>query len=163
MIHHKLVFEEDLDEDYILIAIHCGEDDYKLAFLLNQHLNLRFRRKPIDLDFSTMDRLATFPLFDYEDDFQYSQFHLVSNKCTSIEAELQSAGGLFSEVTSEKYVITYLIPEFKDVNYFLKIYSDYDNIELREFIIKINEIKQVVSAYEVDINQIKSKNNLIFN
>ena len=48
---HKLLVDDFYDDTYILIAIHCRLEDYRLAYLLNQSLELNLRRKPNDLDF----------------------------------------------------------------------------------------------------------------
>ena len=56
----------DLDEiDYSLIGIHSNKEDYKIAFLLNKHLDLRFQRfeKFLDLENSN----AEFPVFEFKD------------------------------------------------------------------------------------------------
>ena len=162
MAHHKLLFDEDFEEPFTLIAIHCSEEAYKLAYLLNLQLNMRLKRKKTDLDFSTEGLLITFPLYDFEDVHKYTHFYLVANKCRSVEASLQSSGGLFSELVSEKSTAHYLLPEFKKVDYFLKIYSDFETVTLRRMLSQLNEIKQVISAYTLEIDNIKSRNNLIF-
>ena len=53
--------------------------------------------------------------------------------------------------------------EFKNVDYFLKVHSDYEKIPTRNLISSINQIEQVISAYRIESDRIKSKNNLIFN
>jgi hypothetical protein len=41
---HKLL-EDDFDDDaYSLLAIHCDSDDFRLAYLLNQYLNINLKR-----------------------------------------------------------------------------------------------------------------------
>lgn len=162
MATHKLIIEDEIDEEFALVGLHCSVEDYKLAYLLNQHLKTRFKRKRTDLDFSTEGLLITFPIYQFEDAFKYSSFYLVANKCRSTEASLQSSGGLFSDVFSEKQTLKYLLPELKNVDYFLKIYSDFENVPLRKIISEINGIKQIISAYQIDTENIKSKNNLIF-
>jgi hypothetical protein len=56
----------------------------------------------------------------------------------------------------------YLLPEFRKVDFFLKI----DNTEAPENVLKtqllLNTIENVSTVYQVNTNQIKSKNNLIF-
>jgi hypothetical protein len=54
------------------------------------------------------------------------------------------------------------LPEFKKADYFLKIEKTDDTIELSQIKQIINEIEPISTAYIVDIDQIKSKNNLIF-
>tara|TARA_R100000306_G_scaffold14224_6_gene17258 strand:+ start:327 stop:818 length:492 start_codon:yes stop_codon:yes gene_type:complete len=162
MATHKLIFDEDFEEPFTLIAIHCSEEAYKLAYLMNRHLNFRLKRRHIDLDFSTEGLLITFPLYDFDDVHKYTRFSLVANKCKSVDAGLQSSGGLFAEMFSEKATVHYLLPELKKVDYFLKIYSDFASVPLRKFLSEINDIKQVISAYTIEMDTIKSKNNLIF-
>ena len=52
MLAHKLVLD-DFDNPFKLIAIHCSSEDYKLAFLLNRHLNLKLARTRKDHDFTS--------------------------------------------------------------------------------------------------------------
>lgn len=163
MAHHKLLLDDDLKEEFSLVAIHCSEEAYKMAYVLNQHLNLRLKRKKADLDFSNEGLQVTFPIFKFEDQFRYTTYYLVSNKCKSSVANVTSSEGLFGDDISENTVITLLLPEFKQADFFLKIESDLETIPLRKNIALINEIKQVISAYEIEARQIKSNNNLIFN
>jgi|SRR5690606_21426253 len=154
--------EEDYSEPYTLIGIHCGEEEYKLAFLLNQKLNMRLKRKTSDLDLSHHGLMISFPLYDFEDKSNYTHYYLVANKCRSQDASLQSSGGLFNEIESPRSNIHFLLPEFKKVDYFLTIFSDYETEPIREIVGELMEIKQIVSAYEIDPESIKSKSNLIF-
>ena len=45
MASHKLILEDDYQEEFSLIAIHCSEEPYKMAYMLNKHLSLRLSRK----------------------------------------------------------------------------------------------------------------------
>lgn len=162
MANLKLVLDEEMDEPYTLVAIHCSEEEYKLAYLLNVRLGTRFKRRPTDLDFSSDGSLVTYPIYDFEDVQKYNSYHLVANRCRFEDTTLQCAIGLFAADVSEKAKTHYLLPEFKKVDYILKIYSDFEAFPLRKIISEINEIKQVISAYTLEMNDIKSKNNLIF-
>lgn len=162
MAQHKLILDDDTEEDFSLLALHCSEEDYKMAFLLNKHLGLRLEREKMDLDFSNEGLVVTFPIFYFESDFQYTTYYLVANKCKTIVTNLDVSGGLFETDIPDKILTTCLLPEYKKVDFFLKIQSEFENIPLRKIIASINQIKQVISAYEVDAEQIKSKRNLIF-
>lgn len=163
MANHKLILEGDFQEEFSLIAIHCSEEPYKMAYMLNKHMSLRLSRKKLDVDFSSQGLDISFPLFEYEDELSYIIYNLVSNKNKSLTAKFQSSGGLFSDVSSEKTITTFLLKEFKNVDYFLKIQSDYEKVSTKKLISTINEIEQVISAYTIESEKIKSKNNLIFN
>lgn len=162
MANLKLDFDDEMDEPFTLVAIHCSEEEYKLAYLLNLHLGTKFARRSLDLDFSSDGSLVNYPIYDYEDAFKYTSYYLVVNSCRVEEASLQSSDGLFARMTSKKSKVHYLLPEFKKVDFFLKIYSDFETVPLRKIISEINGIKQVISAYIVEPENIKSKNNLIF-
>jgi len=56
------VFTFDLEDDYLLIGIHSTEEDYRLAYLINKHLNTKFVRYKDNLDFK--DSAVEFPLFE---------------------------------------------------------------------------------------------------
>jgi hypothetical protein len=159
---HKLVLDDDFAEDFSLIAIHCSEEAYKVAYLLNQFAQLKLQRRKVDLAYSNKGLEITFPLFDFEDHSKYTDYSLVANKCKSAVAKTASSGGLFGNTKGEETVLTFLIPEFKKVDYFLKIQSDFDKVGTKMLITDINDIKQIISAYEVDTESLKSKHNLIF-
>ena len=162
-INHKLFLENNFDDEFSLIAIHCSEEPYKMAFMLNKFASLHLIRKELDVDFSNNGLEVYFPIFEYEDENTYFEYNLVANKNKSFAANVQSSGGLFDTLISEKTITTHLLKEFKNVDYFLKIHSDYEKVPTRKLIAAINEIEQVISAYLIDNDTIKSKNNLIFN
>lgn len=159
---HKLILDNDFAEDFSLIAIHCSEESYKLAYLLNQFVALKLKRERLDLEYSNSGLEITFPLYGFNDELKYNTYYLVANKCKSQVAKLSSSGGLFGEFPQEDTVTTILIPEYKQVDFFLKIQSDTEKIATRELISKINNIKQIISAYEIETENLKNKNNLIF-
>lgn len=159
---HKLVLDDDFEEDFSLIAIHCSEEPYKVAYILNQFARLKLRREKVDLAFTSGAMEITLPLFGFEDHTEYTDYSLVANKCKSAITKTNNNGELFGNTTDKETVITYLIPELKKVDYFLKIQSDFDNIGTKILINEINNIKQIISAYQVEPETLKSKDNLIF-
>jgi hypothetical protein len=69
---------------------------------------------------------------------------------------------LFSNETSEVSTTIHLLPEFKKVDYFLKIDNSDEAIDFSEIQQQLNAIESIAAIYVVDTNKIKSKNNLIF-
>ena len=53
----------ELADNYSLIGIYTAEEDYRLAFLINKHLNTKFYKYKDDLDFK--DSIASFSIFKY--------------------------------------------------------------------------------------------------
>ncbi len=162
MANHKLILDDAIGEDFSLIAIHCSEEAYKMAYLLNKFIHLRLQRRRSDLDFSEEGLEITFPLFDFEDENQYTTYHLVANKCKTVAAHIVASGGLFGDEMPEEVITKYLLPEFKKVDFFLKISSEYDTTPIRKLLMELNEINQVISAFMVEVSEVKSRENLIF-
>jgi len=157
---HKLLVDDFSDDTYYLIAIHCTIEDYRVAYLLNQYLNIKLTRKLQDLDFKYTDSL--YSIYEWEDKNQLITWNLVSNVCRKEEDSLTSTGSLFK--SQDKIIRTHnLIPEYKKVNYFLKINNDGSFINEKALIHKIQEIPQIVAVYSIDVALLKSKDNLIFN
>jgi len=157
---HKLLVDDFEDEAYSLLAIHCNLEDYRMAFLLNRFLNINLRRFPHDLDFQYTT--ASYPVYEWQDNKRQVMWNLIGNIFKREEDSLVSSGSLFN--ATSKVIKTYnLIPEHKNVNYFLKIGNDDNNMNLKSIIGKIQKIPQVVTVYDVDVSTLKSKNNLIFN
>lgn len=158
----KLILTDGFAEEFSLIAIHCSEEAYKLAFLLNQFAYLRLKRSRKDIDFPREGLTVTFPLFDFEDQMRYIDYNLVANKCVSQSARVASSGGLFGGENISEIITTYLIPEYKQVDFFLKISTDAPSVGIRKIVNIINDIKQVISAYQIETEQLKSRDHLIF-
>lgn len=162
MANHKLILDDDVEEEFILIAIHCSEEAYKMAYLLNKQVSLQLRRREVDLDFSENGLDSLFPLFEFENLNDYKTYFLVANKHKSVAAHISSSGSLFGDEIQEDVVTTYLLPEHKKVDFFLKIISESGSVSEKKIVTQLNDIQQVISAYSIDKNSIKNSNNLIF-
>ena len=157
---HKLLVDDFNDDAYSLLAIHCTIEDYRVAYLLNQQLLINLKRKPQDLDFKYA--ASSYAIYEWEDKTQRMIWNLVSNVCKKEEDSLISTGSLFN--SQSKVLRTHnLIPEYKKVNFLLKIDNDGNFINERAIIHKIQDIPQIAAVYSIDVSQLKSKDNLIFN
>ena len=58
--------------------------------------------------------------------------------------------------------ITYLIPEKKRVDYFIKVVGEQNSLLVKKIMDKINTINQIVTCYSINKNTLKSKEFLIF-
>ncbi|WP_062053643.1 IPExxxVDY family protein [Aquimarina longa] len=160
----RLVIDSITDDDYELIAIHCSLPSYRLAFLLNKSLNLKLFRKKEDINFNyNNDLIANFPLYQYDDHFKYNTYNLFGNKFqihTGSKSHLSE--GLFTNIVSDIYATKYLIPELKNVDYFLKVETESSNFSSTSLVTNIAAISQIITAYTIEWSTLKSKNNLIF-
>lgn len=156
---HKLLVDDFYDASFALLAIHSRLEDYRLAYLLNKHLHLNLKRKPQDLDYNYF--AASYAIYEWEDAANMTTWNMVSNVCKREEDALQSSGSLFT--TNERVLKTYhLLPEFKKVDYFIKISNDDFQFDDESIIQSIKTIPQIITTYPVAIESIKSKDNLIF-
>lgn len=156
---HRLSIDQLYDDSFSLLAMHCSLEEYRVAYLLNSFLNINLKRLPKDLDFEYTT--AQYPIYEWEDEEQLIVWNLFSNICKKEEESLTSSGSLFTN--QDKIVRSFnLIPEYKNVNYLLKISYDGNPINERSIINKIQNIPHVATVYAIDIEELKSKDNLIF-
>lgn len=161
MLMQKLDLEDFLDTiDYALIGIHSPLESYRLAYFLNKELQIHLSRQKADLDFGNNTQ---YEIFEWVDAHKFATWHLVSNTCRVEMAATETNNTLFSLQDQKATRTHHLIPEHKTVNYFLKITDDaFTDIQVQEFLKKIQNIPNVVATYRVNPAELKSKINLIF-
>ena len=159
MANHKLNLEDFDQVDYNLIAIHTVQEDYKLAFKLNQKLTISLSKNENEISVEIQQILAHFSRFTYYDDEKMVVWDLIQNK-QKIELPTQNLpANLFGNKNFASRI--FLVSELKKVDYFLKIELD-SQYKIKDIISKINKIDSISAVYEINANEIKSKNNLIF-
>lgn len=153
---HSLDFSA-LDEDnYHLIGIHTTLEDYRLAYLLNKDICTNFSKSNFNLDFNQDHYNVSFSLFNYTNQEYDFDWFLIAN---SYKEERISSNSrfLFNSETRN-----YLIPEKKNIDYFIKIVGEPDLLFLNKTIAHIKQIPNVITSYLVDHKTLKSKDFLIF-
>jgi len=156
---HKLHLEDFDQVDYDLIAIHTSLEDYKLAFKINQKLTISLIKNECEIPIEVNKKKASFSRFTFDDEEKMMLWDLIQNK-QEIEMTLKtSAVNLFENNNVTTQIA--LVSELKKVDYFLKIEHN-DQLKIKDILSKINKIDSISTVYEVDANEIKSKNNLIF-
>jgi hypothetical protein len=158
----KLHLDEFEEVDYVLIAIHSTLEDYRMAFFINQKLPIMLSKCKEEIIVKAKNEEVLFSKFVFDDSSNDLLWTLIQNKNEIITKEKIKNQTLFlnSEVEIETKV--YLLPELKKVDYFLKIENNQTDAALEETISKLLDIKRISTAYKVEVNNIKSKNNLIF-
>ena len=153
---YSLEIDDFSDSNYTLIGIHSTLEDYKLAYILNSTLKTRFEKASYSLDFENKNNNASFSIYEFENRKLDTNWFLISNTYKDVSKPVNS--GLFKE--SE--ITTYLIPEKKKVDFFLKLEGDFEYDFIIKTIDKINQTKQIITSYKIDANTLKSKDFLIF-
>ncbi len=149
-------FDFEFDHDYTLIGIHSILEDYRIAYFLNQNLNINLNRPEEDLDFPSKN--CSFPFYIYEDEATFTTWSLLSNKYVFVDNVSSLKNNLFKKETKTSF----LIPEKKKVDYFIKINRTISQNNLLNILTKINKTPKIITSYILDPNNLKSKENLIF-
>jgi len=149
-------FDFEFDHDYTLIGIHSILEDFRIAYFLNQNLNINLNRSSEDLDFPSKN--CSFPFYIYEDEATFTTWSLLSNKYVFVENVSSLKNNLFKKETKTSF----LIPEKKKVDYFIKINRTISQNNLLNILTKINKTPKIITSYILDPNNLKSRENLIF-
>ena len=158
---HKLHIEDFDEIDYQLIAIHSTLEDYRLAYYINQNLPINLQKGNCNIQIINKEGETQFTRFVYEDSKDIA-WNLVQNKNDVFAPSQNSNQGLFAESNNKFSTKIYLIPEFKKVDFFLKIENGEVKIDVSKITNCIKKIDRVSTVYAVEVEKIKSKNNLIF-
>ena len=129
----------DYDYDFLLFGIRSHMKDYRLCWSLNRQLEIDLaREEDIQLDDKSEPRLFSFYTFDNEE--QRLRYILVANRGE----------------------VGYLVNEQKQADYFLVIEGFYDQLNRPEVLDKVRKSPFVLTAFELDPNELKSRQNLLF-
>ena len=140
--------------DFVLVALHSSLDDHALVYALNRYLSLRLKRTVEDLE---LQGTGSFPIFEWKDHINDRNWTLIANY-NQQEEELNRPDLFQNEIS---HTVHHVIPENKEVDFFLKIEQGEESLE-DDVIRIILTIPNIVTAYIVEIEKLKSKHNLIF-
>lgn len=130
--------------DFDLIGISTTVREYKLAWAINNLLGIRLvKDKDLEIAFKN-DTFVIISNFIYET--ENSVFRLLKNR--SFEQGVGSQG--------------FLVPELKDFDYIALISGYEDTLSLEELIQKMKTLTEIDYLQRINIEQLKSKENLIF-
>ena len=150
---HKISADQFYDS-FELIAVHSSLDDYAMAYVLNKHLGLRLKRSKND---HQIGHGTVYTVFEFVDQVSDTEYTLFRNKCLVEEAD--SSEGLFKfDAPIREH---YLVHERKEVDYLLKISAD-GEVPVGALVKAIIGIPNIITAYEMEVDLLKSKANLIF-
>lgn len=130
----KLVLQVEDEIDFLLFCIACHKADYRLCYELNKALGIDLDKQE-DYSIQTKPKeVDHFSMYYYNDEENYREIFLIANK-------------------SENSI---LIPEQKQVDYFLQVYGYLPDYEIDEMLKRINSIPLVLTAFKVDPEKLKS-------
>lgn len=153
---NRFVLDDLLEDHSLLLAIYSSSEIYRIAYHINRVLNINLKRQDKDIDLQVGGIVVDYPFYHFFDKIENTDYYFIANKGIAKTKPEEELNLLFKEANIYH---TYLIPERKNVDYFLKIENPDSSLDFREYIKQIHEIKTV---HEMDIAGIKSYNNLIF-
>ena len=121
--------------DFKLIALVSHLNDYKISWLFNEQLNCKFSQAD-DLIITDEKNLTTskFSVFTYEDNSD-SVYTLYSNHYTNDT----------------------ILKSIKKVDFILKYSGIMSDSQIEELIDKIKGLKNIITAFQIDMNTLKPK------
>ena len=152
---HSLDFDDFCEDNYSLIGVHTTLEDYKFAYLLNQQLKTSFSKATYSLDFGKQKHSTSYSIYNYSNVKYDFDWFLIANSCK--KESRQTNGFLLSSETKN-----YLIPEKKNIDFFIKIIGEFDAEFISKTVQKIKHIHQVITSYSIEPQTLKSKDFLIF-
>ncbi|HCQ30206.1 MAG TPA: IPExxxVDY family protein [Flavobacteriales bacterium] len=131
--------EEEL-LDFLLIGIASHSKDYKLCYEINKSLNFDFYRTADDYTLTIKGKTDHFPMYTFADDENLLDFYLLGNKGKQ----------------------GFLVKEFKNFDYLLMIKGNIDFVDIDEYVDKLRSLNNVLTALPINVEELKSKDYLIF-
>ncbi len=164
----KFTLDIEYDFNFMLFAISSHEPDYKLCIAMNRALGIDFiREEPLELKNKKQEDQLLFSFFYYEDEAEYLEYNLVSNKSynasKTVDPKKPAPPDLFGETdpsaTAQK---AYLVPELANTDYLFILRTPYDPDVATAIENKLKQIPFILNICVTDVNDLPSKKNLIF-
>ncbi len=154
---HKILIDDFICLDYELIAVHAALEDYRMAYLLNKYFNIQLQKNRTNITVQDKMGRSNFNHFYYDDEKNGIIWNLVENKAFSNNS-VKNASGIFETVETASY----LLPEYKNAKFIVKIENSENDYWSKKIIQQLAQLQIVSLVYEIPVDNLKSKNNLIF-
>ncbi len=124
-----------------LVAIVSSARDYRICWLLNHQLGYQLEwKEEVPLVIAKKRQRALFNLFAYHDELNWQQYYFINNK----------------------HLADHLVPELKQVDHFLLIDGSSAEPEKIRVMDVLRQSPLVQAVFDVEVDSLKSKKNLIF-
>lgn len=147
-------------EDVVIFGLVSTLPAYRLAFFLNESLNLKLKRSKSDKPYHYKSNLLFYSNFDFEDEKRSVDWFLTANKNPIIYEE--DAKDMSSKILDSRIISGLpLVPELKIIDYFIGYFGE-DNPALNKTInIQLKELSYVSTYQKVDLEKTKNIDNLL--
>jgi hypothetical protein len=152
-VYHLEVEDEPVEEHWI--AIHTSLEAHQIAFYINKHTSMLFKR--VKKDLKNEKREGVFLLFEWEDLISDVKCQLISNKSIQEISIGKTNNSTLFELPEINEVS--LLSEFKQADFFIKS----TNIDtLKTIQNQLSNWYKVTMSYKISLEKIKNQLNLIF-
>jgi len=128
--------------DFELLGIVSPIREYRMAWLVNQELELNLVKvDDLELEFLNSEKLE---IAQYFLSLPHGFIQLLKNKALNSAQQL-----------------AFLVPELKNLDYFLLVQDETEQMDLSNFMEKLSRNPLVQSIVRIDISKLKSKENLL--
>lgn len=163
---HRLDYDENHD-DVLLVALKSNMPDYKMAYLINETIDLRLQkplRKDIASENTPVIEVDKFHYFKYKDIDNHLVWWLIENKYIQSMDGSNKDKTLFGNETDMFDATEYLVPEWKSIDFFLLVENTDVFFDEEELLSKLESINKISTQFIVDRTTLstKSQQNLIF-
>lgn len=131
-----LELDASYEPNFLILGLSCFERDYRLCWLINNHLGMSFARQE-DLCLSRKGVEQCFPLFSYYLDSEDTELTLIKNRVPK---------GV-------------LLPELKQMDYLLKVDCDELPVTLAD---SLRSVPRVQAVFVLDSEKLKERDALLF-
>lgn len=130
-----------VDYNFTLIGIVSADKIYKLAWYFNTYLGFEFMKsEDLIIAVDNQDITKMFEVFASASESTLNTFNIISNKCEN----------------------GFLLNQFKNIDFILKIQPSISESETIKLIDNIRSIASVISVFSIDNNLIKDKEKQYF-
>lgn len=136
----KFHLDNDFDYDLLLIGISSHARDYRLCWAINSGLQLQLAKVDKGLvPPSGKNEPVEFALFEFDDEESRITWALIANKSKN----------------------AYLVPELKHADYLFMLRNN-TSVDLQKLLEQVRSCDQVLTAFEIKADELKSRDNLIY-
>lgn len=139
---NKKLWQDTFNVDFQLLAIASPLTDFQMAWHINQQTKFSLKRTKDHFIELKKDRFLNTSCFEHQT--EHVSIKLLKNKLIDSEADQ-----------------AFLIPEMKNIDYFLLIQDDTEELEILNVKSTLSKIKNVILIQVLDANRLKSVVNLM--
>jgi hypothetical protein len=144
----------EIEIDFKIIGLASNTEDYKLCWLLNNHLKWNLKRVA---DLPAIESKKVISLFD--NDNLVDEIDSGHTMFSHVDEDLFIDNHLIANISSNGF----LIPEFKQYNYFIFLKGDVvTNDQVLSVIEKLQHLEAINASFVIPHQSIKDINNLLF-